>query len=301
MAITPSSEIDHDFFFYWFQQIDLNELSNGTTIPQINNYSFDEVSITYPTSLAEQKRIVEILDETFAAIDKAKANVERCLSLSKALFKSYLQNVFANKGEDWEEKRLSEVLQKTEMIDPTKTPNKDFIYIDVSSVNKENLEIESTSIIKGKDAPSRARKFIKTNDIIFATVRPTLKRIAIISNEYNEQVCSTGFFVMRTTELLNHKLIFYYLQTDSFFKQMEKLQRGASYPAVTESDVKNQIIHFPKSIQQQNKLADKLNNLSSETKKLETIYQQKLNDLKELKKSILQKAFNGELTAKEVV
>jgi type I restriction enzyme S subunit len=82
---------------------------------------------------------------------------------------------------------------------------------------------------------------------------------------------------------------------------MEKLQRGASYPAVTDGDVKNQIIHFPKSIQQQKLLANKLDNLSIELKKIENIYQQKLNDLEELKKSILQKAFNGELTAKELV
>ena len=64
---------------------------------------------------------------------------------------------------NWEIKKLGEVLQNTETIDPTKNPNKEFIYIDVSSINKENLTIENTTLIIGKDAPSRARKLIKTN------------------------------------------------------------------------------------------------------------------------------------------
>ena len=209
--------------------------------------------------------------------------------------------MFENKGEDWEEKRLGDILQKTETIDPTKSPNQEFTYIDISSVNKDNFQIENPTIIKGKDAPSRARKLIKTTDVIFATVRPTLKRIAIILSIYNEQVCSTGYFVLRASVRLDYRLIFYYLQTKSFIEQMEKLQRGASYPAVTDGDVKNQIIHFPKSLSKQNLVADKLDNLSIEIKKLETTYQQKLNDLEELKKSILQKAFNGELTAKEII
>ena len=76
---------------------------------------------------------------------------------------------------------------------------------------------------------------------------------------------------------------------------MEKLQKGASYPAVTDSEVKSILIPFPKSKNEQQSIINKLDTLSSETKQLESIYQQKLDDLEELKKSILTKAFNGEL------
>lgn len=81
---------------------------------------------------------------------------------------------------------------------------------------------------------------------------------------------------------------------------MEKLQKGASYPAVTDSEVKGVYISFPKSLIEQNIIIQKLDSLSAETKRLESIYQQKLTDLEELKKSILQKAFNGELRSKNV-
>ena len=82
---------------------------------------------------------------------------------------------------------------------------------------------------------------------------------------------------------------------------MEKLQKGASYPAVTDSDVKGIYIPFPKSLKVQQSIVTKLDSLSAETKKLEAIYQQKVVDLEELKKSVLQKAFNGELNTKNPV
>src|SRR3990172_11631527 len=94
----------------------------------------------------------------------------------------------------WEEKKLGEVLQKTETINPTQNPDKEFIYIDVSSVNNKRFIIENTTLLKGINAPSRARKLVKKGDLIFATVRPTLRRIAIIPKEYDIQVCSTGYF-----------------------------------------------------------------------------------------------------------
>jgi len=262
--------------------------------PNYGYSHYSKIQIPLP-SLEEQQLIVTILDEAFTAIAKAKANAEQNLKNVKELFESYLQDVFENKGEGWEEKTLGEVLLKTESVDPTKKPNEAFIYLDVSSVNKETKEIESTSVLLGKDAPSRARKLIRTNDVIFATVRPTHSRVALITEEYDEQVCSTGYFVLRAKEFLSNNFVYYFLLTYGFNTQMEKLQKGASYPAVNDSDVKGVFIPFPKSLGEQQSIVQKLEALSLETKKLEAIYQQKINDLEELKKSVLQKAFSGEL------
>lgn len=304
-VLRAKENICNSLIFYYLLTDSFNErmekLQKGASYPAVTDSEVREQIIHYPTSLAEQQRIVAILDEAFAAIAQAKENAEKNLQNARELFDSYLQSVFANPGDGWEEKTLGEVLQKTETVDPTKNPDKEFIYIDVSSVNKENLQIESTTLLKGKDAPSRARKLIKTNDVIFATVRPTLKRIAVIPEEYNEQVCSTGYFVLRAKENLENKLVFYFLQTNSFNEKMEKLQKGASYPAVTDGEVRSQVISYPKSLAEQKAIVYKLDTLSAETKKLENIYRQKINDLDELKKSVLQKAFSGELTAKRQV
>ena len=292
-------------FFGWAMTFIENEIANSgagasgqTELARTvleNNFT-----LVYPKSLLEQQRIVAILDTAFAAIAKAKANAEQNLKNAKELFESYLQGVFENKGDGWEEKTLGEVLLKTESVDPTKKPDEEFIYLDVSSVNKETKEIENSTVLLGKDAPSRARKLVRTNDVIFATVRPTHSRVALITEEYNEQVCSTGYFVLRAKEFLNNNLVYYFLLTYDFNKQMEKLQKGASYPAVNDSDVKGIIIPFPKSLKQQQTIVQKLDALSLETKKLEAIYQQKINDLEELKKSVLQKAFSGELKVSEL-
>jgi len=289
-------EFDHSFLTYLLNFKNIREFARQAAQPVISNSSLKDVVLEFPKSLSEQQRIVSILSEAFEAIATAKANAEQNLKNAKELFDSYLQGVFKNKGENWEEKSLGEVIQKTQNVDPTKTPDEEFIYLDVSSVNRESKEIENPTLVKGKNAPSRARKLVKTNDVIFATVRPTHSRVALITEEYNDQVCSTGYFVLRTKDFLNNNLVFYFLLTYGFNKQMEKLQKGASYPAVTDSEVKGVIISYPKSKFEQQSIVQKLDALSTETKKLEAIYLKKIADLEELKKSVLQKAFNGELT-----
>ena len=145
----------------------------------------------------------------------------------------------------WQTKTLGEVLQKTETINPLQSPEAEFDYIDVSSVSNATFQIEETQRLKGKDAPSRARRLVKTNDVIFATVRPTLQRIAVVPANLDNQVCSTGYFVLRPKPGLDHRFVFYSLFTDEFMGQMESLQKGASYPAVTDGEVRSQLIPFP--------------------------------------------------------
>jgi type I restriction enzyme S subunit len=153
--------------------------------------------------------------------------------------------------EGWKVEKLADVLQKTETVNPTLKPNHDFLYVDVSSVDNQTYLIEEVTQLKGKDAPSRARKLIKTGDVIFATVRPTLKRIAIVPEEYDNQVCSTGYFVLRPRDFISNKYLFYFLLSDEFMEKMEKLQKGASYPAVTDNEVKSQMIAYPPLPEQQ--------------------------------------------------
>ena len=97
----------------------------------------------------------------------------------------------------WQRKSLGEILQKTETVNPLQSPEAEFDYIDVSSVSKSTFQIEATQRLKGKDAPSRARKLVRANDVLFATIRPTLQRIAIVPEHLANQVCSTGYFVLR--------------------------------------------------------------------------------------------------------
>jgi type I restriction enzyme S subunit len=145
----------------------------------------------------------------------------------------------------WPVKSLGEVLQKAETINPLLSPEAEFDYIDVSSVSNTTFEIEETQRLKGKDAPSRARRLVRANDVLFATVRPTLRRIAVVPEHLDKQICSTGYFVLRPRAGIDHRFIFYSLFTDEFLNQMESLQKGASYPAVTDGEVRAQLIPVP--------------------------------------------------------
>jgi type I restriction enzyme S subunit len=151
----------------------------------------------------------------------------------------------------WQTKALGEVLEKTETVNPLQSPDTEFDYIDVSSVSNTTFEVEQTQRLQGKDAPSRARKLVKTNDVIFATIRPTLRRIAIVPPHLNQQVCSTGYFVLRPKSNLDHRYMYYWLFSEEFMGQMEALQKGASYPAVTDKEVRDQVIPFPPLPEQQ--------------------------------------------------
>ena len=145
----------------------------------------------------------------------------------------------------WERKRLSELLQKTGTTDPTKEPEKPFNYIDVSSVSNETFKITETSKLLGKDAPSRARRSVRSGDVIFATIRPTLKRIAIVPHELDSAVCSTGYFVLRGGPKIDNAYLFYWLFSGEFEAEMEARQKGASYPAVNDSDIRDQYMPVP--------------------------------------------------------
>jgi type I restriction enzyme S subunit len=290
--------LDKDYFYYLVSsptvQDQIQSLGAGSIVKNISGDLVKKVTLRYPSKLSEQQRIVSIIDEAFEAIDKAIENTQKNLQNAKELFESYLNNVFENGGEGWEIKRLGDVLEKTETVDPAKKPNKEFMYLDVSSVNKVTKQIENVAVLLGKDAPSRARKLVRTNDVIFATVRPTHSRVALIPEEYDEQVCSTGYFVLRAKDFLSNNFIFFFLLTSGFNSEMEKLQKGASYPAVTDTEVKSILIPFP-SLKAQQTIVQELDALKLESKNLEAKYQQKLTNLEELKKSILNKAFAGEL------
>jgi len=152
----------------------------------------------------------------------------------------------ANKLGDWREVRLSEICERTELATPERWPDKPFCYVDVSSVSNETFRITQPKEILGKDAPSRARKLIHRNDVIFATVRPSLQRVALVPPNLDGQICSTGFCVLRSKpDLLDPLFLYFYLLTEKIRRTVESLQDGATYPAIRDSDLLEQSVCLP--------------------------------------------------------
>ncbi len=148
--------------------------------------------------------------------------------------------------EGWKTIRVADAVQKTIQVDPARKPDSTFKYVDVSCVSSDSLRVVDYNEHLGSNAPSRARKAILSGDVLFATVRPYLKRVAVVPPELHNQVCSTAFCVLRARpDTIDPGFLFFAVSNDPFVASVSELQRGSSYPAVTDKNVIDQPIPLP--------------------------------------------------------
>lgn len=132
---------------------------------------------------------------------------------------------------------------------PENEPKKELKYIDISNVNISTGDI-IIQLLKGHQAPSRARKVVRENEIIISTVRPNRNAVAIITKELDNQICSTGFAVIKT-EKINPWFLFAYLKTKYAINQLVRMTMASMYPAVSEDDIGIMLVPIPTSPFQQ--------------------------------------------------
>jgi len=292
--ILPKEGFDIQFINYFLNYIDFEKYRTGSTIPHI--YYKDYKSEPFPlVALDEQKRIVSKLDECFEAIDKARANVERNLQNAKELFQSQLNQIFSQKGDGWVEKKLGEVCIVERGSSPR--PIKDYITESEDGVNwvkigdTKNVEkyIHTTKQKITKEGAKRSR-FVDVGDFILTNSMTYGKPYIMKTQGYIHD----GWFVLRLPDEINSEFFWYLLASPYTMEQFEYLAAGAIVKNISGDLVKKAILPIP-PIGEQASIVEKLDTLSSQTQSLEASYQQELDALDELKKSILQKAFNGEL------
>src|SRR3989344_5999566 len=191
----------------------------------------------------------------------------------------------------WEEKELGEICEKVSNIKWGNDTNKDFKYIDLTSVSREDFSIAETKENNSKNAPSRAKKVVKANDVIFGTTRPTLMRVTVIPEEFNNHICSTGFAVLRAKkERVLSQFIYYFIRSERFMNRMGSVQTGASYPAVSDTKVLETKIPLP-PVEKQKKIVARLDSLSEKIKTLREYQKSTASDFTSLEQSILSKSF----------
>ena len=268
-----------------------------------------EVLYTYPTPIppiTQQKQIVVILDKAFAAIDTAKANAEQNLQNAKELFESYLQNVFENKGVDWEEKLLGDT-NLLKIIDGDRGKNyptkKDFLeegyclFMNTKNVRPNGFLFQTKMFITKEKDNAMGKGKLKRNDVVLTT-RGTIGNIGVYNSDvnYKDIRINSGMLIFRPNpKVLISEYLFEIFRSGLFKAQIKKHVSGAAQPQLPIKTLVNFSVPVPKSLKEQGEIVKKLNSLLKETKKLETIYTQKIADLEELKKSVLQKAFSGQL------
>lgn len=180
-------------------------------------------------------------------------------------------------------------------LDPKRTPESQFTYLDISGVdNVCNKIIEHKSYL-GKDAPSRARQLVKAGDVLFSTVRTYLKNIAKVPVEYDGEIASTGFSVLRAANGVSPDYLFYYTLTPAFLNPLSDLQRGSSYPAVRDKDVREQKIPLP-PLPEQHRIVAKIEELFSELDKGIESFKTAREQLKVYRQVLLNEAAKGDLS-----
>ncbi|MBR7195884.1 restriction endonuclease subunit S [Pseudomonas sp. 14A] len=136
-------------------------------------------------------------------------------------------------------KEIGELLERASNIRWQDVAGQEFQYIDLTSVDRNTSAIANTETIDSETAPSRAQQIVRVGDVIFGTTRPMLKRYCLVPAEYDGQICSTGYCVLRPkADLLLPSFLFHLLGTESFYSYVDVNQRGASYPAITDGAVK---------------------------------------------------------------
>jgi type I restriction enzyme S subunit len=156
-----------------------------------------------------------------------------------------------NHSKSWQTTTIREICEPTRVWNPQKEPRDEFWYVDVSAVSRDSLSIRQPQRMKASEAPSRARKLIRTGDTIFATVRPTLRRIAYVDQRFDDQIASTAFCVVRPNKSKAvPRFLYYVLQTDQLNEDIAKFESGASYPAVNDKDVLDRTILLPRPPEQ---------------------------------------------------
>ncbi|MCU4456424.1 restriction endonuclease subunit S [Acinetobacter pittii] len=140
---------------------------------------------------------------------------------------------------------ISEVTERTTNIKWRET-SESHQYIDLTSVNVDTKKIIETTEVKASNAPSRAQKLVKKDDVLFATTRPTQMRYCLIDEEYDGAVASTGYCVLRVKrDVILPKWILHLISSSDFKKYLEENQSGSAYPAISDAKVKDFSIPIP--------------------------------------------------------
>lgn len=296
-----SKNVNIHFIEYYliFNHKHFERVAVGATVKSLRLRHFTELQIPIPP-LQEQQSIVAILDKTFAAIAKAKANAKQNLKNSKELFENTTQILFDNK--EWETVSLGEIASFKNGMNFTKGSKGQTIEIVGVRSFQNNFwvpfeELDEV-IIDGELNDSYQ---LKEGDII--TVRsngnPKLIGRTLLADKVYGKVSHSGFTIrirLKSDTILSIFLC-NYLKTSRTRKELVDSGNGVGIKSLNQGSLSSLKVPYPKSVKEQQEIVQKINALSIETKKLEAIYQQKIADLEELKKSVLQKAFNGELTS----
>jgi type I restriction enzyme, S subunit len=290
-------------FFYIgsdiFQKVK-DDLAGDGIMGGIKKSDIPKIPIPIP-SLEEQQQIIKILDEVFESISKSKENAEKNLKNVKELFESYSKEIFSKKNENWEEKLIGELCNLMTGGTPSRGKKEYFEGGKVNWLVSGDIHKKIIQSCGGKITEeglnNSSTRYLPHNSVMIALngQGKTRGTVALLKIKATCNQSLVSIYPKNPREILPEYI---YSNLNSRYEEIRKItsddnndRKGLNMPLIRKI-----IISYPKSFQEQKSIISKLDVLSKEIKELETIYKQKIEDFEELKKSMLQKAFSGELT-----
>lgn len=295
MVIRPKdlSILNIKYLEYIFRGgFDISKVITGAAQPQITRKSLDPIEISYPESLQEQRRIVKIINEAFGSIAKAKENAEKNLQNTSNLYLSFQYSVFLNDDKRWNESKLGTIADLIDSLHTTPKYNDEGVpMVRVTDIKQGILNLSQTKKVTNSTYEEFSKRHKpKKGDIVFSRVGSYGVSSYVNSDEPFCLGQNTVFIVPKE----DSKFIFYFLGSPNSKEQIDRLVAGTTQPTISLKSIKEIIVPCPSKKEKQ-QIIEKIDFVNAEIKKLESVYQQKLTDIEELKKSILNKAFRGNL------
>jgi len=300
--IKPSPALSREYLLYWFLSDEtvgrINATCTGARMPRADMNEVLDFDFPFPP-LPEQQRIVTLLDEAFDGIATAKANAGKNLQNARGIFESHLQSVFTQRGDGWIDRSLGELAVFRNGINFTKSSAGEPIKIlgvkDFRSSYWAPLEDLETVI---PDGALGDLDMLQRDDLVFvrSNGNPELIGRCLLVGEVTEKTTHSGFTIrarLNGSQLIPTYLC-HFLKSNIVRREMIDGGNGANIRSLNQGTLSRLVIPVPPTSAQA-QIVSQLEDIDRVTKRLETIYQQKLTALDELKKSLLHRAFSGRL------
>ena len=283
-----------DWLIYYLNATDLSEFISGMTVPKLNQGRLRDIPIPLPP-LKEQKRIVAVLDQAFAALDRARAHAEANLADAENLFASELDAEIAEGSNGWARRPLSSLgAIQTGSTPKTTEPGNfgdDIPFITPGDFRTDgSLDTDNRGL--SKRGASKVR-LIPSGSALMVCIGATIGKAGFTEIEVatNQQINA-----ITPNDDVSGEFLYYQFITPRFQKELRKRAGQATLPIVSKGKWSELTVHVPPSLSTQMQVVAKMRDMRAHSERLQASYRAKLADISTLRQSLLQKAFSGELT-----
>lgn len=304
--IKPSPSVSRDYLLYWLLSGEtmerINSTCTGARMPRADMNEVLDFEFPVPP-LAEQRRIVEVLDEAFAGLAIAQANAEMNLQNTRALFESHLQSVFAQRKKNWVEYNLQAVTTK---IGSGATPlggeaayKKNGISL-IRSLNVYDIgfRYQGLAFLDDQQADGLSNVVVQPRDVLLNITGASIARCCVVPQDVLPARVNQHVSIIRPNpEKMSPEFLRYLLISAPYKKRLLQTgeEGGSTRQAITKAQIQQFRVAYPVSLDAQIAIVQALDALAAETQRLKEIFEKKQAELTALKGSLLHQAFTGNL------